>query len=55
MEKYAPNWGRLHLEWGNALFYAGHKDEARKQFAIAARLDLSQSDRAALVKWSAKK
>ncbi len=27
-EKYAPNWGRLHLKWGEALVYAGKKDEA---------------------------
>ena len=51
--KYAPNWGRLHLKWGEALFYAGRKDAARTQFALAAQLDLSQADRAALVKWKA--
>jgi tetratricopeptide (TPR) repeat protein len=50
--KYAPNWGRLHLEWGKALFYAGRTDEARKQFAAAASLDLSRSDKAGLTKWS---
>jgi tetratricopeptide (TPR) repeat protein len=49
--KYAPNWGRLHLEWGEALHYAGMPDEAGKQFAIAAGLDLSQSDKAALLRW----
>jgi tetratricopeptide (TPR) repeat protein len=43
--KYAPNWGRLHLKWGEALAYADKKDEARKQFAIAAQLDLSAADR----------
>jgi len=48
--KYAPNWGRLHLKWGEALFYAGKKDEARKQFVIAAGLDLSQTEKAALVR-----
>ena len=37
-DKYAPNWGRLHLNWGEALGYAGRKDEAQKQFARAARL-----------------
>ena len=47
--KYAPNWGRLHLEWAKALFYAGRKDEARKQFGIASTLDLSQTDKAALL------
>ena len=49
--KYAPNWGRQHLKWGEALFYAGQKGEAQKQFAIASRLDLSASDKAALSKW----
>jgi len=24
-EKYAPYWGRLHLNWGEALGYAGKK------------------------------
>ena len=46
--KYAPNWGRLHLKWGEALYYAGRKDEAPAQFAAAARLDLSESDKRAL-------
>ena len=43
--KYAPNWGRLHLKWGEALVYAGQRGEARKQFAIAARLELSEGDK----------
>ena len=47
-EKYAPNWGRLHLKWGEALSYAGHKDDAQKQFALAATLDLSAADKAEL-------
>ena len=51
-DKYAPRWGRLHLKWGEALFYAGKPDEAKKQFAIAAQLDLSQSEKAALMKWT---
>jgi Flp pilus assembly protein TadD len=37
--KYAPAWGRLHRKWGEALSYAGRKDEAVKQFAIARSLD----------------
>ena len=49
-DKYAPNWGRLHLKWGEALFYAGHKDEARAQYKIASTLDLSAADRTALAK-----
>jgi tetratricopeptide (TPR) repeat protein len=48
--KYAPNWGRLHLKWGEALFWSGDKAEAKKQFGIAASLDLSASDRAALAR-----
>jgi tetratricopeptide (TPR) repeat protein len=51
---YAPNWGRLHLEWGKALFYARKKDVSQKQFALAASLDLSATDEAALAKWMAK-
>jgi len=46
--KYAPNWGRLHLKWGEALIYAGKPDEAKQQFAIASGLDLSSADRAQL-------
>ena len=51
--KYTPNWGRLHLKWGEALFYAGQRGEAKKQFAIAASLDLSVADRAQLARMSA--
>jgi tetratricopeptide (TPR) repeat protein len=48
--KYTPNWGRLHLKWGESLIYTGHKEEAHKQLEIASRLDLSQSDRSTLAK-----
>jgi tetratricopeptide (TPR) repeat protein len=51
--KYAPNWGRLHLKWGEAFLWTGDKVDAHKQFAIAATLDLSASDRAQLAKVSA--
>jgi len=47
---YAPNWGRLHLKWGEALYYTGKKDEAQAQFALASRRDLSSADRAALAR-----
>jgi tetratricopeptide (TPR) repeat protein len=47
-DNYAPNWGRLHLEWGNALTYSGNRAEAKKQFAIAQRLDLSANDKSQL-------
>jgi tetratricopeptide (TPR) repeat protein len=43
--KYAPNWGRLHLRWGEALVYAGKPEEAKKQFALAATLELSVADK----------
>jgi tetratricopeptide (TPR) repeat protein len=51
--KYAPNWGRLHLKWGEALFYTGDKtkDEAKKQLAMAATLDLSSADKGTLSNW----
>jgi Flp pilus assembly protein TadD len=45
---YAPNWGRLHLEWGEALLWSGDKEGAQKQFARAAQLDLSVADHARL-------
>jgi tetratricopeptide (TPR) repeat protein len=48
--KYAPNWGRLHLKWGEALLWGGNRSSAKKQFDIAARLDLSANDKAALVR-----
>jgi tetratricopeptide (TPR) repeat protein len=49
-DKYAPNWGRLHLKWGEALLWSGKSEDARKQFDIAAHLDLSASDKAALAR-----
>jgi tetratricopeptide (TPR) repeat protein len=50
--KYAPQWGRLHLKWGEALFWLGKKDDARKQFAIAAALDLTAAEKAELARVS---
>ncbi|HEX3809370.1 MAG TPA: hypothetical protein VHW02_06680 [Rhizomicrobium sp.] len=47
--KHAPNWGRLHLKWGEALQYTGDKAGARKQFAIAAHLNLAAAERKELV------
>jgi tetratricopeptide (TPR) repeat protein len=44
-EKYAPNWGRLHLIWGEALGYAGRKDQAAAQYQIASKLDLGATDK----------
>ena len=48
-EKYAPNWGRLHLKWGEALV-CRRVDEAKQQFAIAAALDLTPTDKAELAR-----
>jgi len=47
---YAPHWGRLHLKWGEALFWLGKKDDARRQFAIAAGLDLTAAEKAELAR-----
>jgi Flp pilus assembly protein TadD len=52
-EKYAPNWGRLHLKWGEALGFAGRKDEARAQYQKALTLDLTAADKAELARVSA--
>ena len=48
--KYAPSWGRLHLKWGEAFWYAGKKDDARKEFAKAAALDLTAAEKAELAR-----
>ena len=46
--KYAPNWGHLHLKWGEALAYAGKRNEGRAQYQIASTMDLSVADKAEL-------
>jgi len=48
--RYVPNWGRLHLKWGEALLWSGDKPGAAKQFALAAKLDLTADDRAQLTR-----
>jgi tetratricopeptide (TPR) repeat protein len=48
--KYAPNWGRLHLKWGEALLWSGDTQDALKQFAVAAGLDLSAAGRSELAR-----
>ena len=48
--RYAPNWGRLHLKWGEALWWAGNRGDAKKQFAIAAGLDMTPSEKSELAK-----
>ncbi len=45
---FAPNWGRLHLKWGEALLWSGDRDGARRQFARAAALFLTPGERAEL-------
>jgi len=50
---FAPAWGALHLAWGEALSKAGQADLARKQFALAGRLDLTAANRAKLAQDSA--
>jgi tetratricopeptide (TPR) repeat protein len=49
---YAPNWGRLHLKWGEALAYAGKPADAKAQFARAAALDLTPSEKSELARVS---
>ncbi len=49
-KKHAPDCGRLHLKWGEALLYAGRRDEAAKQFAIGSGLDLVTADTAELAR-----
>ena len=49
-DKYAPDWGRLHLKWGEALLYAGKPDQGRAEFAHAAALDLTPSEKAELTR-----
>jgi len=51
-DKYAPNWGRLHLKWGEALWWTGKHDDARRQYSIAASLDLSPTEKSELAKVS---
>jgi Flp pilus assembly protein TadD len=48
--RHAPNWGRLHLKWGEALLYAGKADEAKKQFTRAAQLDLTIAEMTELLR-----
>jgi Flp pilus assembly protein TadD len=48
--KYAPNWGRLHLKWAEALVWSGDKDGAHTQFAAAAHLDLTPAEKSELAR-----
>eukprot|EP01035_Chromulina_nebulosa_P033639 gene33639-45055_t len=46
----APQWGALHLAWGRALEAQGKRDQAREKYSEAARMDLSATDRAEVVR-----
>ncbi len=48
--KDAPNWGRLHLKWGEALLWSGDAAGAKKQFAIAGGLFLTAGERSELAR-----
>ena len=48
--RYAPNWGRLHFEWGKALKWTGDRAGAQKQLGVASRLYLAPADRAQLAR-----
>ena len=45
---HAPQWGRLHLKWGESLAKLGRAPEAKAQFQAAATLDLTAAERAEL-------
>jgi hypothetical protein len=51
-DKYAFNWGRLHLKWGEALSYAGKAEQAKAQLARAATLNLTPDEKAELARQS---
>lgn len=46
----APQWGALHLAWGRALEADARRNDAREKYAEAARMDLSATDRAEVVR-----
>ena len=46
----APQWGAMHLAWGRALEAQGRRDQAREKYTEAARMDLSATDRAEVVR-----
>jgi tetratricopeptide (TPR) repeat protein len=52
-DRYAPKWGRLHLKWGEALLWSGDEADAKRQFAIASRLDLTKGEASQLKRMTA--
>jgi hypothetical protein len=49
-DNYAPNWGRNHLKWGEALAKQGKADEALTEWRTAKTLDLTGDERAELAR-----
>ena len=49
----APRWGALQLNWAQALWALGRRDEARDRLRAAAGLDLSAADRRRLARMEA--
>ncbi|MDR3508346.1 MAG: tetratricopeptide repeat protein [Caulobacteraceae bacterium] len=47
-DREAPRWGRNHLRWGQALLAAHDPEGARRQFDLAAALELDPAGRRAL-------
>jgi Flp pilus assembly protein TadD len=43
--RFAPHWGRLYLNWGQALARLGKAGEARVKWRAAAGMDLAPADR----------
>ena len=52
---FAPQWGRLHLKWGEALAKLGNADEAKVHWRNAAGLDLTPAERLTLAKVTGKR
>jgi hypothetical protein len=49
-QKYAPNWGRLHMKWGEAFVHAGKSADAKAKCAPIAQVDLTQSEKSELAR-----
>jgi hypothetical protein len=50
----APNWGRLHLKWGEALWYTGNREAAAEHFAKAETLWLFPDEKDELARMKEK-
>jgi hypothetical protein len=49
-DRYAPNWGRLHLKWSEALYWSGDRVGAGQQLAVATQLALTPAEKAELAR-----